>query len=214
MTPRPIAATVAACCAVLAVAGCGEPGPATATDSMTASAASATTNTRTASVSPGGSGTTTAAPMPNDKTFSADGLQISKTWVKAVPDLGKGTMTGVFGTIRNTSAAEIVITSASADRFARTELHETAMVNGNMQMRQVTGGYTIPAGGTFELKPGGNHLMIMDMTTPLPAGSTAKVTLITHEGKKVSFDAVAWAFPGGGNEPYATGVGAPTSTAS
>ena len=46
----------------------------------------------------------------------------------------------------------------------------------------------------------------------LPAGATVKVTLTTKDGKKLAFDAVAWPFPGGGNEPYVDKTGMGTAT--
>jgi periplasmic copper chaperone A len=41
----------------------------------------------------------------------------------------------------------------------------------------------IPAGGTVELKPGGYHLMLMDLKQALPVGSTVPVTLMFKDGK-------------------------------
>lgn len=195
MTTRTTLLAATACCAALALSACGQ--------SSTTTATSATTSPTTSSAAGGASSSGAAVPTPNGKTFSAEGLEISKTWVKAIPDIAKGKMTGVFGTIKNTTGKEILITGGSQDASSRTELHETAMVNGSMQMRPIKDGFRIPAGGTFELKPGGNHIMVMDMTEPLPAGATLKVTLTTQDGKKLPFEAVAWAFPGGGNEPYA-----------
>jgi len=189
----------------LALAGCGQASTPAATTTTTASTAAATTTGT-------GTGTAGAVPTPDGKTYQGEGLEISKTWVKAIPDIAKGKMTGIFGTIKNTSTSEIVIVSGSQDQSAKTELHETTMIDGAMKMREIQGGYTIPAGGTFELKPGGNHVMIMDMTKPLPAGATVKVTLTTKDGKKLAFDAVAWPFPGGGNEPYVDKTGMGTAT--
>ena len=190
-------------CGALALASCGQ--SSSTTSSSTSSGSSATSSTTSATSASGSSSSGAAGtPTPDGKTFKGDGLEITKTWVKAVPDLAKSKMTGIFGTIKNTSDKEILITTGTQDQTARTELHETVMVNGSMQMRPIKDGFRVPAGGTFELKPGGNHVMVMDMTKPLPAGSTVKVTLSTQDGKKVAFDAVAWSYPGGGNEPYAS----------
>lgn len=201
MTKRTTLLAVTTCGAALALAGCGQSSSPAETSSTTSASPTTTTSSSTANG-------TAAAPTPDGKTYKGDGLEITKTWVKAIPDLSKSKMTGIFGTIKNTSDKEIVIVSGTQDQSARTELHETAMVNGSMQMRPIDGGFKIPAGGSYELKPGGSHIMIMAMTKPLPAGSTAKVTLTTKDGKTLAFDAIAWAFPGGGNEPYASTTGA------
>ena len=58
------------------------------------------------------------------------------------------------------------------------ELHETVEnETGEMVMRQIEGGFTIPAGGSLALEPGGNHIMLMDLTSPLMAGDEVTFTL-------------------------------------
>ena len=48
--------------------------------------------------------------------------------------------------------------------------------NGVMQMREVKG-YDVPAKGSFELKPGGAHLMFMDLKRPFKEGEKVPVKL-------------------------------------
>ena len=58
------------------------------------------------------------------------------------------------------------------------QLHETVQnESGQMVMREVEGGFVIPAHGSLELTPGGNHLMFMDLTAPLRAGDETTITL-------------------------------------
>ena len=40
------------------------------------------------------------------------------------------------------------------------QIHMTEMTNGVMSMKEVEGGIEIPAGGTIQLEPGGNHVML------------------------------------------------------
>jgi len=51
------------------------------------------------------------------------------------------------------------------------------MADGVMQMRPLPDGLPIPAGGTVELRPGGHHLMLMDLKEALVEGETVEVTL-------------------------------------
>ena len=51
-----------------------------------------------------------------------------------------------------------------------------------MQMQPKPGGFTVPAGGELVLQPGGEHVMLMGLTTPLESGTTATVTLATSDG--------------------------------
>ncbi len=71
-------------------------------------------------------------------------------------------------------------------------------------MRQVSGGFAIPAGATRVLEPGGDHVMLMNLTNPIPAGTTVTVTLTTKDGKTLEFTAAARPFTGE-QERYAGG---------
>ena len=83
-------------------------------------------------------------------------------------------------------AAFLTITSlGGADRLVgfatpacnRPELHTHIDDNGVMRMRQVEA-IEVPAGGTAELKPGGLHLMLIDLNGPLVEGESVVVTLM------------------------------------
>ena len=134
--------------------------------------------------------TTAAAAMP---------VTIRDPWVKAAD---KG-MTAAFGTLVNTSGQDVTVTAA-ATPVSRMELHEMAMQDGKMVMRPKKGGIVIKAGGTHVLEPGGDHLMLMDVTTPVKAGDEVAFTLTTADGGTMSFTAVAKPFSGAG-ETYAPG---------
>jgi hypothetical protein len=52
-----------------------------------------------------------------------------------------------------------------------------AMSEGVMRMREVAGGLALKAGQRFELKPGGYHIMMMDLKQPVKAGDRVPLTL-------------------------------------
>lgn len=54
-----------------------------------------------------------------------------------------------------------------------------------MKMRAVEGGLELPAGKTVELKPGGYHVMLMDLKAALPKDSTIPLTLVFKDAKGV-----------------------------
>jgi copper(I)-binding protein len=58
------------------------------------------------------------------------------------------------------------------------ELHEMAMEQDVMRMRAVKAGLALPAGKPVELKPGGYHVMLMDLKGPVKAGDVVPVTLV------------------------------------
>lgn len=69
------------------------------------------------------------------------------------------------------------LTSASSDVAVKLQIHEMAVENEVMQMRQLADGLPIPAGGSAELKPGSYHVMLIGLKKPLIAGETFPLTL-------------------------------------
>lgn len=62
------------------------------------------------------------------------------------------------------------------------EVHEMKMEGDVMKMRAVPS-LSLPAGKKVELKPGGYHLMLMDLKAPLAKDSTVPVTLLFKDAK-------------------------------
>lgn len=84
---------------------------------------------------------------------------------------------GGFLTITNTGDIDDRLVGATSDISGRMEIHEMAMDGDVMRMRELEDGLAIPAGETVELKPGGYHVMFMDLAQPLVEGETVEVTL-------------------------------------
>jgi copper(I)-binding protein len=81
------------------------------------------------------------------------------------------------------------------------ELHTMEMDGNVMRMKQIDA-IDIPAGGTVELKPGGNHVMFMGLAQPLKAGSSFPLTLRFEKAGevKVVVQVAVQAPAGGGGE--------------
>ena len=82
---------------------------------------------------------------------------------------------GGFMKIENKGAVDQLI-SASSPVAGEVQLHEMAMEGNVMKMRQVKE-VVVPAGGAVELKPGGMHLMFINIKAPLTAGETVPFKL-------------------------------------
>ncbi|CAN5285576.1 MAG: copper chaperone PCu(A)C [Nocardioides sp.] len=136
----------------------------------------------------------TTAPMRSEAAV----VSMADPWVKAV---GSGEMSAAFGTLSNSGDAEVTLVSASTSVSDTVQLHETVMADGTMQMQQKDGGYTIPAGGSVELVPGGNHIMFMDVTADLEPGSEVTLTLTFDDGSSMDVEAVVKDYAGA-NENY------------
>jgi periplasmic copper chaperone A len=135
-------------------------------------------------------------------TISKSGLTTADTWAKAAD---KG-MSAAFGMIKNPTAKPVRIIGAYSTASNALQLHEVVENDGSMVMQQKAGGFVIPAGGMLELKPGGSHIMFMDIKKPLKAGTMVPVTLITADGGLLRFTALVKVYAGA-NETYNGGTG-------
>ncbi|WP_158965312.1 DUF1775 domain-containing protein [Chachezhania sediminis] len=93
---------------------------------------------------------------------------------------------GGFVTISNTGAEGDVLVGASSPVAGEMQIHEMKMEDGVMKMRELPGGLPIQAHETVNLKPGGYHVMFMDLKQPLVAGEEVEVTLDFAKAGKVS----------------------------
>ncbi|MAY86173.1 MAG: hypothetical protein CML02_05565 [Pseudooceanicola sp.] len=84
---------------------------------------------------------------------------------------------GGFMTITNTGATDDRLIGAASSVAGHMEVHEMAMDGDVMRMRELADGLPIPAGETVELKPGGFHIMFMELQEPLVEGEVVTVTL-------------------------------------
>ena len=111
-------------------------------------------------------------------------IQVEQPWSRATPS---GASTGaVYFTVINKSQDADRLLGASSNVADKSQIHEMKVVNGTMEMRQVTGGLPVPAGGSVELKPGSYHVMLSGLKKPLKAGETIPLTLDFEKAGKVS----------------------------
>lgn len=140
-----------------------------------------------------GASTTTPATGADE----AASVSLTDAYVKATT----GGMTAAFGTLVNTGSADITVVSATSSVAGLVELHEVvAAADGSMAMQPKEGGFVIPAGGTHELSPGGDHVMLMDLVGALDPGTTVDVVLTLDDGSTVSLSAPVKEIAGGDEE--------------
>lgn len=129
---------------------------------------------------------------------AADVVTIDDSWVKSA-DSG---MSAAFGELKNSGTEDVTVVSAETPASSMAELHETVENDsGEMVMRPKEGGFVIPAGGSFKLEPGGNHIMLMDIVKPVKAGDTMTFTLTFSDGSTMDFTAPGKDYSGA-NETY------------
>jgi copper(I)-binding protein len=101
-------------------------------------------------------------------------VTIEGAWSRATPPGAK--VAAGYLTIRNAGASADRLVAASSPAAARVETHVIEKQGEILRMREVKG-YEVPAKGSFELKPGGPHLMLVDIKAPLKEGEKLPVTL-------------------------------------
>lgn len=116
-----------------------------------------------------------APASPDEGPWTMGTLTVTNPFARAT--LPNAPVGGGFLTVTNSGTADDVLQSASSDAAGHMELHEMSMQGDVMRMRPMSDGLPIPAGETVALKPGGYHLMFMDLQHPLVEGGTVAVTL-------------------------------------
>ena len=111
-------------------------------------------------------------------------VEIDKAWARATAP--GAPVAGGYMTIRNKGAADRLI-GASSSAAAKVELHVHIKEGEVVKMRQVQA-YDVPANGSFELKPGGAHLMFVQIARPFKEGDKIPVKLKFEKAGEVSVE--------------------------
>jgi len=100
-------------------------------------------------------------------------VRVSDPWVRATVPQQK--VSGAFMQISSSRDARLVEVRSPVAGVV--EIHEMAMDKGVIRMRPVPG-VDLPAGRTVGLKPGGYHMMLLDLKRQLKAGESVPLTLV------------------------------------
>ncbi len=113
---------------------------------------------------------------------------VKEPWVRGTVAQQKAT--GAFMHLTSAQGGKLV--SASSPSAGVVEIHEMVMEGSTMKMRAIPG-LDLPAGKSVELKPGGYHVMLMDLKAPMKAGESVAITLVVEgkDGKKESIEVKA-----------------------
>lgn len=129
-------------------------------------------------------------------------VRATDLWVKSSEMSTIGGTSAVYGTLTNNTTKDIVLIDGQTDLAGIVEVHEMAMINGELKMQQIAGGLLIPAGQSIQLEPGGNHLMLMQLTKDLLAGDEISVTFSFEGADDLVVDRILAKPAEGGDEEY------------
>lgn len=125
----------------------------------------------------------TASAMAND--YKAGSLEIMNPWSRATP---KGASTAIgYMTIKNSGTAPDRLIGGSIDVADGFQFHSMAIENGVAKMRELKG-VDIKPGQTIEFKPGGSHVMFVNLKHPLSKGEPVNGTLVFEQAGKVQIE--------------------------
>lgn len=116
--------------------------------------------------------------------YKVGDLKIDHPWARATaPGQTAG---GGFLKIINAGKADKLV-SASSDVSGTVELHTMEMSGDVMKMRAVPN-VPVPAGATVELKPGGLHVMFINLKAPLKEGTRFPLKLRFEQAGEITVD--------------------------
>jgi periplasmic copper chaperone A len=128
----------------------------------------------------------TAASAPPEPTYKLGNLTITAPWSRQPPNGAR--VAGGYMRITNTGQTSDTLIGGSVPFAKRLEVHEMTIEAGVMKMRELSPGLEIKPGETVELKPGGLHVMFMDLTATPTAGQKLKLTLTFEKAGSLDVD--------------------------
>lgn len=119
-----------------------------------------------------------AGPAAGSGTLVVDG-----SWARA--SIGGSKVSAVYLAITNRGEAPDRLVGAAAERADHAMIHRSVVEDGVMKMRHV-GAIEIPPGESVRLEPGGLHMMLMGVSSPLQTGERISVTLVFERAGEVA----------------------------
>lgn len=112
-------------------------------------------------------------------------VEVKDAWVRATVNQQKST--GAF--MRLTAAQKTRVVQVTSPVAGVAEIHEMSM-DGNMMRMRAVDALDLPAGQTVELKPGGFHVMLLDLKQTIKEGDVVPLTLVLEasDGKRTSME--------------------------
>lgn len=113
-------------------------------------------------------------------------IKIEQPWTRVTPRGAK--VGGGFVKITNTGATPDRLAAIKTDVSGVVEIHEMKMVDGVMKMRAIDRGIDLAPGKTVELRPGGYHIMFIDLKKPIAKDTPVKATLVFEKAGEVEVE--------------------------
>jgi len=113
-------------------------------------------------------------------------IKVMEPWSPSALAAGNG---AVYMMLENDGGSADKLVSVESDAAEAVELHQTKMENDVMKMSPIQGGIEVPAGGSAELKPGGMHVMLINLKKELTPGEKIPLTLNFEKSGPIKIEA-------------------------
>ena len=113
-------------------------------------------------------------------------LEIATPWTRATAPTAKAG--GGFMTITNKGTTADRLVAARSNVSAKVQIHEMKMDGSVMRMRELEKGLEIPPGATVALKPGGFHIMFMELKAPFAVNGKVPLTLVFEKAGSIDVE--------------------------
>lgn len=135
-------------------------------------------------------------------TSSPGGLTVEGAWART--STGTEHAGAAYLVVKNGGSAADALVGASSPASGMVQVHETyalpeptgsampgasAGMGGTVMGMRPVARIDIPAGGSIELKPGGYHIMLMELKQELKAGDTIELTLTFEKAAPITVKA-------------------------
>lgn len=117
---------------------------------------------------------------------AADNISVQDPYVRLAPP--NAPATGAFMVIKNAGDKDVKVVKADNPASKVTELHTHINDGGVMRMRPVPA-IEVKAKGEAVLKPGGLHVMLIDLKGPMKEGDKVAITLGFDDGSSKQVEA-------------------------
>jgi copper(I)-binding protein len=118
--------------------------------------------------------------------YKVGSIEIGHPWSRATPSTAPSA--GGFLTLTNKGDAPDRLVAIQSPAAKQVGLHEMKMDGAVMRMRELENGVALAPGQTVELKPGGYHVMFIDLKAPFVKGQKVPATLVFEKAGKVDVE--------------------------
>lgn len=113
-------------------------------------------------------------------------IDIGHPWTRATPPVAR--TAAAYLALTNEGGEADRLVGAASPIASRAEFHTTEMEGNVMRMRHLPDGVPVPAGETVELKPGGLHIMLIDLSSPVEEGKRVPLTLTFEKAGSIDVE--------------------------